>query len=78
MTAIAPEGTRTVQPPLGAEPGPREPISARATIASTVEERRRIIAKRVRELTNELRSLVFEDATLAAHEIVSGVGQEGE
>jgi hypothetical protein len=77
MTAIAPEGTRTVQPPANADPGPREPVSARAQIISIADERRRECVKEIAECSERLKRLLMEEAQLRHCLQAAGV-MEGE
>lgn len=72
-------GLRTVQPPEGTEPSAREPVSARATITSTAEARRRELVGEIRETSAKLRRLLNEHAMLGAHlELAGVVPEEGE
>lgn len=69
--------TRTTRPEEGTTPGPRDPVSVRATIGSIVEERKREIQKRLTGLRSELQSLVLELAVLdATAEVIGIVGDE--
>jgi len=67
---------RTVEPPEDAAPSPREPVSARAMIASTAEARRRELVGVIRDLTGKLRAAILEEAQLRAHLELSGVVTE--
>lgn len=70
---------RTVEPPEGTDPGPREPVSVRAEIVSRAEVRRRELVGIVRSLTTQLRAALLEEAQLRAHlELAGVVTEEGE
>lgn len=77
MTVSIPN-TRTTMPPEGAEPGPREAVSAKATIVSAAENRRRELVGIIRDLAAKLRAAVLEEAQLRAHLEMAGVVEDGE
>lgn len=76
MTAINFPGTTRTDPPANAEPSPREPVSARAMIASTAEARRRELVTEIRATSEKLKRLLNEEVQLRAHLELSGIVTE--
>jgi len=79
MTSISLPNTRTTMPPEGAEPGPREAVSARAQIIGIAETRRREVIREISECSERLKRLLMEEVQLRHHLEAAGVvTEEGE